>query len=52
MPQIDEHLKFGHGAHKLQKIELIDDQLVLYNIDNFMFNSPGIYQKNNTPLSL
>ena len=39
----------GHGAHQLQKIELISGRWTLYNIGNFMFNSPGRYKKKNAP---
>lgn len=38
-------LILGHGAHMLQEIEYIEGHWVVYNLGNFMFNSPGRYQK-------
>jgi hypothetical protein len=35
----------GHGAHMLQSIEIYDDHKIVYGIGNFVFNSPGRYQK-------
>lgn len=34
-------LVIGHGAHVLQPVEMIDGVPVLYNIGNFIWNTPG-----------
>jgi hypothetical protein len=38
-------LVIGHGAHALQEIERIDGRWVVYGLGNFLFNSPGSYQR-------
>jgi hypothetical protein len=43
------NLVIGQGAHLLQGIERYRDRWILYNLGNFMFNSPGRYQKKNVP---
>ena len=35
----------GHGAHRIQEIERYQNRWIIYNLGNFMFNSPGRYQK-------
>jgi poly-gamma-glutamate capsule biosynthesis protein CapA/YwtB (metallophosphatase superfamily) len=35
----------GHGAHLMQEIEKHKDKWIVYSLGNFMFNSPGRYQK-------
>ena len=42
-------LIIGHGAHQLQGIERIDGKWVIYGLGNFMFNSPGRYNKVGAP---
>lgn len=34
-------LILGHGAHKIQEIEYYNEKWIVYNLGNFMFNSPG-----------
>ncbi|MCI0449847.1 MAG: CapA family protein [Chlorobi bacterium] len=38
-------LIIGHGAHRIQKIENYKGKWIIYNIGNFIFNSPGRYEK-------
>jgi poly-gamma-glutamate capsule biosynthesis protein CapA/YwtB (metallophosphatase superfamily) len=38
-------LIIGQGAHLLQKVEKINNKWVFYNIGNFIFPSPGRYEK-------
>jgi poly-gamma-glutamate capsule biosynthesis protein CapA/YwtB (metallophosphatase superfamily) len=38
-------LVIGHGAHMLQEIEQYRGHWIIYNLGNFVFNSPGRYQK-------
>jgi len=46
-------LVIGHGAHVMQEIELYRRRWVVYGLGNFMFMSPGRYQKKNVePFSL
>jgi len=46
-------LVIGHGAHILQEIEFYRDKWILYSLGNFVFNSPGRYQKEHVdPFSL
>lgn len=46
-------LIIGHGAHVLQKTEKYKGKWILYSLGNFMFNSPGRYQKEDVdPFSL
>jgi poly-gamma-glutamate capsule biosynthesis protein CapA/YwtB (metallophosphatase superfamily) len=33
----------GHGAHALQEIDKYNGKWILYNLGNFVFNSPGRY---------
>ena len=42
-------LVLGHGAHRLQECEQIDGRWVVYGLGNFMFNSPGRYDKLDAP---
>ncbi len=42
-------LILGHGAHRLQEIELYKERWIVYGLGNFMFNSQGRYQKLNQP---
>ncbi len=42
-------LIIGHGAHMIQEFEKRNGKLVLYSIGNFMFNSPGRYEKMQAP---
>jgi len=42
-------LVIGHGAHRIQEIELYRDKWILYGIGNFVFNTPGRYQKLDAP---
>ena len=47
------NLVIGHGAHILQEIENYRSRWILYSLGNFVFNSPGRYQKENAdPFSL
>lgn len=39
----------GHGSHMTQEIDILDGRLVLHGIGNFLFNSPGRYQKVGVP---
>ncbi|MFC1716723.1 CapA family protein [Candidatus Poribacteria bacterium] len=46
-------LVIGHGAHMLQEIEYYRSKWILYGLGNFVFNSPGRYQKEGVdPFSL
>lgn len=38
-------LVIGHGAHVLQPVEMIDGVPVLYNIGNFIWNTPGRFNR-------
>ena len=40
-------LVIGHGAHILQEIEYYKGKWIIYGLGNFVFNSPGRYQKRN-----
>ncbi len=42
-------LIIGHGSHMIQEFEKRNHKLVLYSIGNFMFNSPGRYEKMQAP---
>lgn len=42
-------LIIGHGAHMIQEIEKLNDKWIIYSIGNFMFNSPGRYEKLKAP---
>lgn len=47
------NLVIGHGAHLLQEIEQYRGRWIIYNLGNFVFNSPGRYRKKNMdPFSL
>jgi hypothetical protein len=41
------NLVIGHGAHKIQGIEEYEGSWIIYSLGNFMFNSPGRYDKLN-----
>lgn len=46
-------LVIGHGAHRVQEIELFKGKFILYSIGNSIFNSPGRYErKGSVPYSL
>jgi poly-gamma-glutamate capsule biosynthesis protein CapA/YwtB (metallophosphatase superfamily) len=46
-------LVIGHGAHLLQDIEKYKGRWIIYNLGNFVFNSPGRYGKEKAdPFSL
>ena len=46
-------LVMGHGSHILQEIEHYRGRWILYSLGNFVFNSPGRYQKESVhPFSL
>jgi len=38
-------LVLGHGAHKMQEVEHYRGHWIIYGLGNFIFNSPGRYQK-------
>ena len=38
-------LILGHGAHVMQEVEIYNDKWIVYSIGNFMFNSPGRYER-------
>ncbi len=42
-------LILGHGAHMIQEFEKRKDKWAVYSLGNFMFNSPGRYEKLNAP---
>ncbi len=42
-------LIIGHGAHIAQQTEEYKGKWIIYNLGNFIFNSPGRYQKLNVP---
>lgn len=42
-------LIIGHGAHMIQEIERRRNRWVVFSIGNFVFNSPGRYEKHNAP---
>jgi poly-gamma-glutamate capsule biosynthesis protein CapA/YwtB (metallophosphatase superfamily) len=42
-------LILGHGAHMLQEVDARDGRAVAYSLGNFVFNSPGRYERNNAP---
>lgn len=47
------NLVIGHGAHLFQEIEQYRERWIIYNLGNFVFNSPGRYQKKKmNPFSL
>jgi poly-gamma-glutamate capsule biosynthesis protein CapA/YwtB (metallophosphatase superfamily) len=37
-------LIIGHGAHTIQQIEYYNGRWIIYNIGNFIFNTPGKYE--------
>ena len=37
----------GHGGHLIQEIEKYNDKWIIYSLGNFVFNSPGRYEKEN-----
>jgi poly-gamma-glutamate capsule biosynthesis protein CapA/YwtB (metallophosphatase superfamily) len=37
-------LIIGHGSHTIQEIESYNGKWIIYNIGNFIFNSPGRYE--------
>ena len=39
----------GHGAHILQGAEVVDGCMVLYNVGNFVWNTPGRFRKRSVP---
>lgn len=39
----------GHGAHMMQEIEKYNDRWIIYGLGNFMFNSPGRFQRLEAP---
>jgi len=41
----DADLIIGHGAHRLQEVEKYNGKWIIYNLGNFVFNSPGRYQE-------
>jgi len=46
-------LIIGHGAHHFQEVELYNRRWILYNLGNFMFLTPGLYERKNAhPYSL
>ncbi len=46
-------LIIGHGSHLMQEIEQYNGRWIIYSVGNFMFNSPGRYQKHHVhPYSL
>lgn len=42
-------LIIGHGSHMIQEFEKRNNNLVVYSIGNFMFHSPGRYEKMQAP---
>ncbi|MFN8438477.1 MAG: CapA family protein [Cytophagales bacterium] len=40
-------LVIGHGTHMFQEFEMYKNKTIIYSIGNFVFNSPGRYQKKN-----
>lgn len=42
-------LIIGHGAHMIQEVEKINEKWIIYSIGNFMFNSPGRYERMKAP---
>ncbi len=42
-------LIIGHGAHVVQDVEMINGCLVIYNIGNFVWNTPGRFSKCGAP---
>ena len=42
-------LVIGHGAHQLQEIELYRGKCILYSLGNFVFHSPGRYDRKEAP---
>ncbi len=42
-------LILGHGAHMLQEVEWRDGRWVVFSLGNFVFNTPGRYEKLNAP---
>ncbi len=42
-------LIIGHGAHIVQDAEMIKDCAVIYNIGNFVWNTPGRFSKRGVP---
>ena len=47
--QCGADLIIGHGAHRIQEFEKVDDKWIIFGIGNFMFNSPGRYQASQSP---
>jgi len=42
-------LVLGHGAHRLQEIEMYRDRWIIYSLGNFVFNAPGRYAEHDGP---
>lgn len=42
-------LVIGHGAHMIQEFEKRNNKWAIYSLGNFMFNSPGRYEKLKAP---
>ncbi|MGD9592247.1 MAG: CapA family protein, partial [Candidatus Berkiella sp.] len=42
-------LIIGHGAHMIQEVERTNGKWIIFSIGNFMFNSPGRYEKLKAP---
>ncbi|WP_165367611.1 CapA family protein, partial [Phytoactinopolyspora endophytica] len=42
-------LVLGHGSHMMQEIEKLSGRWVVHGVGNFVFNSPGRYQKLGAP---
>lgn len=42
-------LILGQGAHKIQEVEYYNGKWIIYNLGNFMFNSPGRYADHDDP---
>lgn len=42
-------LVIGHGAHIVQGAEMVNGRLVIYNIGNFVWNTPGRFRKHGVP---
>jgi hypothetical protein len=42
-------LIIGHGAHQFQEVERYRDRWIIYNVGNFMFLTPGLYELHQAP---
>lgn len=42
-------LVIGHGSHMMQEIENVEGRWVVHGLGNFVFNSPGRYEKMGAP---